>query len=198
LQVDGGIFTYFLVFPSRKRIREKPQLGTKKAKLTAIGYKSSILNGQKQFSSIYITYTLLMEAQGNLNEEQLDDEQAAEVLADLNGNDIENQAPINHIDDYMRDYMMDKNKAFDKKLLNKEYTSRSDAYKMLALESCSESMGCISCAKERYCAERIRPTHARMGGQLEAVVSRGKVHRSRRSFKRGADPTSSRCRNRGR
>ena len=75
-----------------------------------------------------------MEAQGNLNEEQLDDGQAAEVLADLNGNDIENQAPINHIDDFMRDYMMDKNKAFDKKLLNKEYTSRSDAYKMLALE----------------------------------------------------------------
>ena len=70
-----------------------------------------------------------MEAQGNLNEEQLDDGQAAEVLADLNGNDIENQAPINHIDDYMRDFMMDKNKAFDDKLLNKEYTSRSDAYK---------------------------------------------------------------------
>ena len=43
-----------------------------------------------------------MEAQGNLNEEQLDDGQAAEVLADLNGNDIENQAPINRIDDYMR------------------------------------------------------------------------------------------------
>ena len=52
-----------------------------------------------------------MEAQGNLNEEQLDNGQAAEVLADLNGNDIENQAPINHIDDYVRDYMMDKNKA---------------------------------------------------------------------------------------
>ena len=48
-----------------------------------------------------------MEAQGNLNEEQLDDGQAAEVLADLNANDIENQAPINHIDDYMRDYMME-------------------------------------------------------------------------------------------
>ncbi|CAL6331741.1 unnamed protein product [Bathycoccus prasinos] len=30
-----------------------------------------------------------MEAQNNLNEEQLDDGQAAEVLADLNGNDIE-------------------------------------------------------------------------------------------------------------
>ena len=44
-----------------------------------------------------------MEAQGNLNEEQLDDGQAAEVLADLNDNDVENQAPINHIDDYMRD-----------------------------------------------------------------------------------------------
>ena len=35
----------------------------------------------------------------------------------------------------MSDFMMDKNKAFDDKLLNKEYTSRSDAYKMLALES---------------------------------------------------------------
>ena len=40
--------------------------------------------------------------------------------------------------------------------------------------------------------------HARLGGQLETVVSRCKVSRSRRSFKRGADPTSSRCRNRGR
>ena len=40
-----------------------------------------------------------MEAQGNLNEEQLDDGQAAQILADFNGNDIENQAPINHIDD---------------------------------------------------------------------------------------------------
>ena len=54
-----------------------------------------------------------MEAQDNLNVEQLDDGQAAEVLADLNDNDIENQAPINHIDGYMRDFMMDKNKAFD-------------------------------------------------------------------------------------
>ena len=76
-----------------------------------------------------------MEAQGNLNEEQLDDGQAAQILADFNDIDIENQAPINHIDDYMSDFMMDKNKAFDDKLLNKEYTSRSDAYKMLALES---------------------------------------------------------------
>ncbi|CAL6334098.1 unnamed protein product [Bathycoccus prasinos] len=76
-----------------------------------------------------------MEAQGNLNEEQLDDRQAAQILADLNDIDIENQAPINHIDNYVSDLMMDKNKAFDKKLLNKEYTSRTDAYKMLALES---------------------------------------------------------------
>ena len=57
-----------------------------------------------------------MEAQGNLNEEPLDDGQAAQILADFNDIDIENQAPINHIDDYMRDYMMDKNKAFDNKL----------------------------------------------------------------------------------
>ena len=51
-----------------------------------------------------------MEAQGNLNEEQLDDEQAAEVLADLNDIDIENQAPINHIDDYVRDSWWTKTK----------------------------------------------------------------------------------------
>ena len=63
---------------------------------------------------------------------------------------------------------------------------------------CSESMGCISYATERYSAERIRPTYARMGGQLEAVVSRGEVHRRRRSFRNGADQTSSRCRHRGR
>ena len=76
-----------------------------------------------------------MEAQEALNKEALDDGQAAQILADFNDIDIENQAPINHIDDYMSDFMMDKNKAFDDKLLNKEYTSRSDAYKMLALES---------------------------------------------------------------
>ena len=34
-------------------LREKPPLGTKKAKLTAIGYKSSICTTQKQISSIY-------------------------------------------------------------------------------------------------------------------------------------------------
>ena len=32
----------------------------------------------------------------------LDNRPAAEVLADLNDIDIENQAPINHIDDYMK------------------------------------------------------------------------------------------------
>ena len=71
-------------------------MGTKKPKVTAIGYKSSIFNGQKQFSSIYITYTLLMKAQEALNEEVPDDRQAAQILADLNDIDIENQAPINH------------------------------------------------------------------------------------------------------
>ena len=82
-----------------------------------------------------------MEAQEALNEEALDDRQAAQILADLNDINIENQAPINHIDDYMSDFMMDKNKAFDDKLLNKEYTSRSDAYKMLALECTKEYRG---------------------------------------------------------
>jgi hypothetical protein len=40
-----------------------------------------------------------MEAQEALNEEALDDGQAAQILADLNDIDVENQAPINHIDD---------------------------------------------------------------------------------------------------
>ena len=84
-----------------------------------------------------------MEAQGNLNEEQLDDGQAAEVLADLNGNDIENQAPINYIDDYMRDYMMDKNKAFENKLLDGSFNSLADAYQMLSLESTKKDRGSV-------------------------------------------------------
>ena len=84
-----------------------------------------------------------MEAQGNLNEEQLDDGQAAEVLADLNGNDIENQAPINHIDSYMRDYMMDKNKAFDNKLLDVSFNSHADAYQMLSIESTKKDRGSV-------------------------------------------------------
>ena len=67
---------------------------TKKAKLTAIANNSSIFNGQKQFSSIYITYTLPMQAQEALNEDALVDEQPPEVEDDLNDSDVENQAPI--------------------------------------------------------------------------------------------------------
>jgi len=63
-----------------------------------------------------------MEAQEALNEEALDDGQGSEILADLNDIDVVNQAPINHKDDYMRDYMMDKNKLFDDKLLDGSLT----------------------------------------------------------------------------
>ena len=116
-------------------------MGTKKAKLTAIGYPSSIFNGQKQFSSIYITYTLLMQAQEALNEDALVDGQLPEIGDDLNDSDVENQAPINHIDDYMEDYMMDKNKEFDEKLLDKSFTSLKEAYRTLALESAKKHNG---------------------------------------------------------
>ena len=51
-----------------------------------------------------------MEAQEALNEESLDDGQAAQILANFNDIDIENQAPINHRDDYMSNFMMDKKK----------------------------------------------------------------------------------------
>ena len=84
-----------------------------------------------------------MEAQEALNEEVLDDGQAAQILADSNDNDIENQAPINHIDDYMRDYMMDKNKAFDNKLLDGSFNSLADAYRMLSLESTKKDRGVV-------------------------------------------------------
>ena len=76
-----------------------------------------------------------MQAQEALNEDALVDEQPPEVEDDLNDIDVENQAPINHIDDYMEDYMMDKDKKFDDKVLDEDYISRSDAYKMLSLQS---------------------------------------------------------------
>ena len=64
--------------------------------------------------------------------------------------------------------------------------------------SCPQSLGRISIATERYSGSRAWSPHARMGGQLETVVSRREVHRSRRSFENGADETSSRCKHRGR
>ena len=76
-----------------------------------------------------------------MSEDARVDEQPPEIGADLNGNDIENQAPINHIDDYMRDYMMDKNKEFDEKLLDESFTSLKEAYRTLALESTKKHNG---------------------------------------------------------
>ena len=49
-----------------------------------------------------------MQAQDGLNEEPVGDGQADGVLADLNANNIENRAPIKHVDSYMRDNMHDK------------------------------------------------------------------------------------------
>jgi hypothetical protein len=76
-----------------------------------------------------------MQAQEALNEDARVDEQPPEIGDDLNDGDVENQAPINHIDDYMEDYMMDKNKEFDDELLDEDYINRSDAYKMLSIQS---------------------------------------------------------------
>ena len=84
-----------------------------------------------------------MEAQEALNEEALDDGQAAQILATLNGIDVENQAPINPIDDYMRDYMMDKNKPFDDKLLDGSFNSQADVYQMFSLESTKKDKGSV-------------------------------------------------------
>ena len=60
-----------------------------------------------------------MQAQEALNEDALVDEQDPETGDDLNDSDIENQAPINHIGDYMKDYIMDKNKSLMKNFWTK-------------------------------------------------------------------------------
>ena len=46
-----------------------------------------------------------MQAQEAVNEDARVDEQPPEIGDDLNDVDVENQAPINHIDDYMKDYI---------------------------------------------------------------------------------------------
>jgi len=51
-----------------------------------------------------------MQARDALNEEPVGAGQVDGVLADLNANNIENRAPINHVDSYIRDNMLDKNK----------------------------------------------------------------------------------------
>ena len=53
-----------------------------------------------------------MQAQEALNEDARVDGQAPEIGDDLNDSNVENQAPINHIDDYKSDYLMDTNKKF--------------------------------------------------------------------------------------
>ena len=82
-----------------------------------------------------------MQAQEALNEDARVDEQFPEVEDYLNDSDVENQAPINHIVDYMEDYMMDKNKEFDEKLLDESFTSLKEAYRTLALESTKKHNG---------------------------------------------------------
>ena len=82
-----------------------------------------------------------MQAQEALNEDALVDGQPPEIGDDLNDSDVENQAPINHIDDFMKDYMMDKNKEFDEKLLDESFTSLKEAYRTLALESTKKHNG---------------------------------------------------------
>ena len=66
-----------------------------------------------------------------------------EILADFNDIDVENQAPINHMDDFVSYFMMDKNKAFDDKLLDGSLNSQADAYRMLSLESTKKDRGVV-------------------------------------------------------
>ena len=49
-----------------------------------------------------------MQAQDGLNEELLDDGQAARILGDLNAHVVFNRAAINHINSFTRDDLLDK------------------------------------------------------------------------------------------
>ncbi|CAL6343445.1 unnamed protein product [Bathycoccus prasinos] len=68
-----------------------------------------------------------MQAQDALYKGTVGDGQAAEILADLNANNIENRAPINHVDSYMRKDMLAENKPFDDTLLDGIFSSHGEA-----------------------------------------------------------------------
>jgi hypothetical protein len=65
-----------------------------------------------------------MQAQDCLNEELLDDGQAARILGDLNAHVVFNRAAINHINSFTRD-----------DLLNEAFPTRSEAYTALSIKS---------------------------------------------------------------
>ena len=62
-------------------------------------------------------------------------DQAAEILVELNENNVEYEAPINQVENFKMDYYMNNNKPFDLKDLDATFNSRSDAYQMLEIES---------------------------------------------------------------
>ncbi len=68
-----------------------------------------------------------MQARDALNEEPVGVGQVDGVLADLNANNIENRAPINHVDSYMRKDMLAENKPFDDTLLDGIFSSHGEA-----------------------------------------------------------------------
>ena len=77
-----------------------------------------------------------MQAREVLNEDKRNAGQVLGNLVDLNDIDVENQAPINHIDSFIRDSMLDKTKPFDKNLSYKSFNSHAEAYKMLTIIKC--------------------------------------------------------------
>ena len=68
-----------------------------KVENSSIGYNVPIL------TTVYVPYTLLSLTQQHLNENTMSNDQAAEILVELNANNIEYEAPINQVEKFKMD-----------------------------------------------------------------------------------------------
>lgn len=70
-----------------------------------------------------------------MNEDERNAGQVLGKLGDLSAPVVFNRAAITHIDSFTRDDLLDKNKPFDDELWNEDFSSRSEAYTALSIES---------------------------------------------------------------
>ena len=64
---------------------------------------------------------LLTLTQQDLNEDTMSNDQAAEILAELNENNVEYEAPINQVEKFKMDYQMQTKRTRSSKLLRSSW-----------------------------------------------------------------------------
>ena len=79
------------------------RLGTKSRKASSIGDEISIVTTEYHKPSLYVSYTLLSLTQQHLNEDTMSNDQAAEILVELNENKVEYEVPINQVEKFKMD-----------------------------------------------------------------------------------------------